>query len=365
MKIALVRKNYTPYGGAENYLRLIAGRLSDQGHEIEIFSASDGFDDRFRLRKVSACKKPSFMSNLSFAAKSKEALQKVSPDFIISFERTYYQDIFRAGDGCHKEWLRKRAVIEPVIKQLSFKVNPHHLLLLEMERRCFNSSRAIIANSKMVKNDIIRNYSISPDKIHVIYKGVDTEVFQPVKNDVKKALRASCQFREENILLFIGADFKRKGVMPLLKAFALLESKSVRLIVAGRRASSEYVTMTEKLGIDKRVTFWGPEKEIKKLYGMADVFVLPTIYDPFSNATIEAMATGLPVITTQHNGASEIIEDGVQGYIVGPLDVALLAHRIDAALADSEEMGRNARVRAEDYPVENAVNAIAGLVSGM
>ena len=123
--------------------------------------------------------------------------------------------------------------------------------------------------------------------------------------------------------------------------------------------------MEEKLGIDKRVSFWGPEKEIKKLYGMADVFVLPTIYDPFSNATLEAMATGIPVITTEHNGASEIIEDGVQGFIVDPLDVTLLAKRIDAALAGSKEMGRNARARAQDYPVEDAVNEITDLVSRM
>jgi len=150
--------------------------------------------------------------------------------------------------------------------------------------------------------------------------------------------------------------------MPLLRAFALLESKNVRLIIAGRQARTEYVTMTKKLGIDKRVTFWGPEKDIKKLYGMADVFVLPTIYDPFSNATIEAMAAGLPVITTQYNGASEIIEEGEHGFIVDPLDVTLLANRIDAALAGSEEMGRSARVRAEDYPVEKAVNAIVDLV---
>jgi len=364
MKIALVRKNYTPYGGAENYLRLVAGKLAGLGHEIDIFSSTDRPDPDFKIRRVKTLRKPSFLSNIMFAVKSREALQHAAPDVILSFERTLYQDIYRAGDGCHKEWLKRRGIIESSLKQVSFNINPHHRLLLYLERRCFESSRCIIANSKMVKNDIVRNYSISPDKIVVIYNGVDTERFKPAGDEQKNLLRSEYRIKEDNVVLFVGADFKRKGIAALLKAFSMLDLKETRLIIAGKAAKPEYIAMAEKLGISKKVTFWGPEKEVTKLYALSDLFVLPTIYDPFSNATLEAMASGLPVITTQYNGVSEIIEDGVQGFIVDPMDAELLSKRIESALADAQEMGRRARTLAEDYPIENAVDEIVGLVSG-
>ena len=139
--------------------------------------------------------------------------------------------------------------------------------------------------------------------------------------------------REDNIILFVGADFRRKGVTSLLKAFSLMDIKNTRLIIAGRPAGTEYFSMTKKLGIDSKVIFWGPEKDVKNLYVMSDVFVLPTIYDPFSNATLEAMSSGLPVITTPYNGVSEIIDDGVQGFIVDPLDLKLLAEKITSCFS--------------------------------
>jgi UDP-glucose:(heptosyl)LPS alpha-1,3-glucosyltransferase len=364
MKIALVRKNYTPYGGAEKYLRLVAGKLADRGHDIEIYSASDQSDDRFRTHSVGTFRKPSLLSNIQFAVKSKERLIKASPDFILSFERTLYQDVYRAGDGCHKEWLKKRGIIEPLLKRASFKINPHHLVLLYLEKRCFQNSPRIIANSMMVKNDIVRNYSVSPDKISVIYNGVDTVRFKPAEDKKKKALKSSYQIKEDNVVLFIGADYKRKGASFLLKSFSLLNLNSTRLIIAGRPAKTEYISMAKALGIDKKVTFWGPEKDVANLYAVSDVFVLPTIYDPFSNATLEAMACGLPVITTQHNGASEIIEDGVQGFTVDPQDTKLLAERITSALADCENMGKMARAKAEEYPIDNAVSEIVNIISG-
>ncbi len=362
MKIALVRKNYTPYGGAENYLRLVAGELAGQGHEIEIFTAAAQPDDTFTVHAIRTPRKPSFLSNSLFAAQVMKALQKASPDSIVSFERTYYQDIYRAGDGCHKEWLKKRTIIEPLLRKLSFSINPHHRVLLSLEQKCFQASRSILANSEMVKNDIVRNYAVPPEKISVIYNGVDTNRFKPVEKEKKDLLKHTYQIEEERVVLFVGADFLRKGLQFLFRAFAQLDPGNMRLIVAGRTAKARHIKMAEELKINNKVTFWGPEKKIEQLYAMADVFVLPTIYDPFSNATLEAMSAGLPVITTPFNGVSETIENGVQGFIVDPQDTDLLAKRILFAAEDSEGMGRRARIAAEGMPIENAVSKITDLI---
>jgi UDP-glucose:(heptosyl)LPS alpha-1,3-glucosyltransferase len=123
--------------------------------------------------------------------------------------------------------------------------------------------------------------------------------------------------------------------------------------------------MAKKLGIDKDVTFWGPERKIEELYSISDLFVLPTIYDPFSNATLEAMASGLAVITTAFNGASEIIEEDVHGYVIDdPKGHDALALKIQAALDRSEEMGKNARTRAEKYPIGKSIERIVNIISG-
>ena len=211
----------------------------------------------------------------------------------------------------------------------------------------------------MVKNDIIKHYSIPDRKIHVIYNGVDLNRFRPVTAEQKTIAKHSLGIRENKVILFVGADFKRKGLTVLLKAGSLLDMKDKKLIVVGKKETPQYLKMAKKLKIEKHVVFWGHEPEIEKFLITADVFVLPTIYDPFSNAALEAMASGLPVVTTAYNGASELIESGVNGFIISdPLDERAFADKISDALLRTEEMGKNARTKAEDYSIEKAVDDI-------
>jgi len=389
LKIALIRKNYGSYGGAENYLRLVSEGLRAQGHEVHIFSASHHYENSYRIHKVRTIKKPSFLSNIFFALNVKNALKKASFDGILSFERIFLKGIhtagkkalpatagypawypklpngvYRAGDGCHREWLSKRKMVEPFFKKLSFILNPHHLTLLYLEKQCLLGSKTIIANSMMVKKDIMRYYSIPEEKIRVVYNGVNLQRFHPVGKEQKTAIKNSLGIKEDRVILFVGADFKRKGLVTLFRAFSLLGAKGVKLIVAGSAGKKRYLSMAEKLGIDKNVVFWGTEKEVEKLYFIADIFVLPTLYDPFSNATLEAMASGLPVVTTAHNGASELVEDGIEGFVIdNSLNVDAFAEKISIALLQAEDMGRKARIKAEDYSIERAIGEIIRVIS--
>ena len=363
MKIALVRKNYTPYGGAENYLKLVADGLASRGHEVRIFSSAD-WPEGYSVTKISSFRKPSFLSNILFAAESLRELQKKPSDCILSFERTYFQDIYRAGDGCHREWLSKRGVLESALKKISFSLNPHHRALLFLENKCFMNSKKIIANSMMVKRDIMKYYPVNDGKIEIVYNGTDLERFRPVGTQEKAALKERLNIKEGKVVLFVGADFKRKGLPVLLKAFSLMKRDGVRLIAAGKRPKPEFIFMAKKLGIEKELIFWGPENKIEELYSISDLFVLPTIYDPFSNATLEAMASGIAVITTAFNGASEIIENNVHGHVLkDPMDHETLAHNISDALDRSEVMGKEARTKAEEYPIGNSIEKIINIIS--
>lgn len=365
MKIALIRKNYTPYGGAENYLKQVAAGLSGKGHDIHILSAGDWADAAFHVHKIKTASSPSILSNIIFSINIKNFLKKDGFDSVVSFERTGCGDIYRAGDGCHKEWLNKRRECEPFYKKISFAFNPHHRLLLYLEKKTFENSKIIIANSKMVNNDIQRNYHTPAEKIHIIYNGVDLQRFHSADDDKKAAVKYSMGLQGMKVVLFVGADLDRKGLPVLLKAFSVMKDKDIKLLVAGKKAKSRHILLAKRLGIKEDVIFWGPEKDITKLYAAADIFVLPTIYDPFSNATIEAMASGLPVITTSNNGAAELIDNGVEGYVINdPADYELIAEKISSALSQNEEMGKKAREKAARYPIKDAVDKIVALISG-
>ncbi|GBD96425.1 MAG TPA: glycosyltransferase family 1 protein [Nitrospirae bacterium] len=365
MKIALIRKNYTPYGGAENYLNLLAGNLAERGYDVHIFSAFNRSGKNLTVHKIRTIGSPSFLSNIIFAANTRAELKKGYFDCVLSFERTFFQDIYRAGDGCHREWLDRRKSVDSFLKKISLTVNPHHLLLLYLEKECFSNSGTIIANSMMVKKDILRHYPMHDNKIQVIYNGVDLQKFQPAGTDIKADIRNDLGITADKVILFVGSDFKRKGVPTLLKAFSLVERKDIQLLIAGKEAKARYLSMAKKLGINKKVIFRGAEREIHRLYSISDVFVLPTIYDPFSNAALEAMASGIPVITTAYNGASELIENGVQGFVINdPSDAGAFAEKISSVLLHAEDMGRQARLKAEEYPIDNAVDKIIRIISG-
>jgi UDP-glucose:(heptosyl)LPS alpha-1,3-glucosyltransferase len=350
------------HGGAERYLDTLLQYLKKSGHEIHIFANRWTQSEDIIMHKIDVLALGSFLSTITFNQNLKRAIQNAGGmDCVISFERTTCQDIYRAGEGCHIEWLKLRKLIEPGWKQFSFRVNPLHIAILSLEKKLFSLTKLIIANSQMVKQQIMMNYGLPRQKVCVIYNGVDLQRFSPGdrnkwRGDVRQELSISENAR---VILFVGSDFERKGLLTLYRALSKLKSDSlagdVHLLVIGKGNIDKFKSIADKFGILEKVIFAGTQRKMERFYGAADVFVLPTIYDPFSNATLEAMASGLPAITTVNNGASEIIKNGTDGFILHDLlDYNGLALMIDNALSNSLIIGENARHKAENYPIEKA-----------
>jgi UDP-glucose:(heptosyl)LPS alpha-1,3-glucosyltransferase len=330
MKIAFVRKSYTPYGGAERYLARLIESLGERGHEIHIFAhrweASSQISERkgppVIFHHVPVIAAPSFLEALSFAFSSRRLLEREDFDIIHSFERTLYQDVYRAGDGCHREWLQQRRKIDSWIKRVSHPVNPLHRALLFLERRLFQSPRLkkIVANSRRGKEEIIRHYGVAKEKIEVIYNGVDLEAFHPRNQALyRKTQRREMGISESSfVILFLGSGFRRKGLDGLIEAFAQIvpEIPDAVLVVAGKDRIGPYRQEARSRGVERQVMFLGPTAKAKELYAASDLFALPTLYEPFSNACLEAMATGIPVLTTVQNGVAELIEDRRNGLLI-------------------------------------------------
>lgn len=354
MRIAFIKKRFFLYGGAERYLQTLIGELRDSGHEVHILANQWVFEEEVIFHRVKIIPFPSFLSILTFNINSGLKIKDPKFDCIISFERTTHQDIYRAGDGCHREWLKIRSQYEPLYKWASFKINPLHRLLLNLEKKIFTTTRLIIANSKMVKEQIIRHYAVPEDKIKVIYNGVDLERFHPRNKDLyRNNLRESLGIpKDVKVLIFVGSGFGRKGLLTLIKAIALIKEADLYALVIGKGDTDQYRMLAKELGIPDKILFLGIHRDIQKFYAVADLFVLPTLYDPFSNATLEAMASGIAVITTKNNGVAEIIDNGKEGYIMDRLsDPQELAERINHALSN-DNMGKMARQKAERFCIE-------------
>jgi len=356
MKLVFIKKNFLLYGGAENYMKTLLDRFRGKAG-IHILAGQWTETPDATFHKINLLNLNSFLSTITFNLNVCREIKKIKADCVISFERTTCQDIYRAGEGCHIEWLSLRRMLDPWWKRYTFRLNPLHIALLKLEKKAFHNTKLIIANSNMVKSQIISHYAVPEEKISVIYNGVDTKRFSPVNTktygaQARKELAIS---EKTKVILFVGSGFERKGLGTLIRAVSLMKPEQLKLLVIGRGNIKKFKSAAKKYGIGDSILFLGSRRDVEKLYAAADLFVLPTIYDPFSNATLEAMASGLPVITTKNNGAAELIKDGEEGFILKDLtDYNDLAEKIGITLFSQESMGDKARLTAEKYPIEKA-----------
>ncbi len=369
MRIGLIRMRYTPYGGAEVFLERFITELSARGHGVDVFANSwPAFASEGVVVHHVPVWGPSFLKPLIFASNVEKVIKRVKPDVVISLERTHCQDIYRAGDGCHRQWLISRCAHVSWIKRLAIATNPFHMTMLMLEEEMFRSDRLkmVVANSRMVKADIQRHYGLPDEKICVIYNGIDLPT-NGADSASRSELRASLGVAPDGVLLlFVGSGFERKGLRFLIRALALIKDKAdVRLVVIGKGRTPEYVREAKQLGVLDRVIFKGPLKNARDYLFAGDIFVLPSIYEPFSNSCLEAFAAGLPVVTTSANGASELLTGlPYNGVVQDPSDAGEIAARITPLLDEALRLkaGQALREVASEYTMERNVSEFLRLV---
>ncbi|MEO7723651.1 MAG: glycosyltransferase family 4 protein [Chthoniobacterales bacterium] len=340
LTIGLVRRGHSDTGGAEAYLKRLARGLSESGHVTRLFTDAAWparewpWGPITRLRGETA---PRFA----------DELEKIKPcehcDLLLSLERVWSCDIYRAGDGLHLAWMQRRDAASSIFRRFLRKFNSKHHDTLQLERALFGGgARRVIANSEMVKREATHFYGYPPEQIDVVPNGVPLADFHP-DPEARQLRRKILQLREnEIVVLFVGSGWERKGLRYAITAVTSL-GQNFRLFVAGRGRGHR---------IDGRaVQRLGAVRDLPALYAAADIFILPTHYDPFSNACLEALASGLPVITTRGNGFSEIIEHRVHGSIIAePSDTAQIAEELRYwSDLDRREKARSAILERAGY----------------
>lgn len=364
MKIAVIRYKYVNYGGAEGFVDQYTHQLADEGHEVHIFAHQwdRGDHPKLQVHPVPAWKFNSFLRSLSFSWFAVREVRKQSFDIIQSHERIFFQDIYRAGDGCHREWLEQRKKFLSPLKKLFLPFNPFHGLILFMEKKLFETGacKKIVAISEMVKKDIQKHYRVADDKIAVVYNGISLKRFHPDnKKRYRVTVRKELNIPENEVLvLFVGSGFERKGLKFLIQSLKFLSSDDWRLLLIGKGNWDRYLSFASQEKREK-INCLEPVNDLEKYYAAADIFVLPSIYEPFGNANIEALASGLPVVASGHSGAGEIIEAGKNGMVLkNPGDPKEIAEHINYLMDSSvrERMGEMARRLAEKFTQERNLN---------
>lgn len=284
-KIVFLRTNPNAVGGAEHYLSRLMETLKQTGikTELRFFSGKKWLSSWIKA----------LIFNYQVSKK------KLDNELYFSLERIDSADIYRAGDGVH--------LIYRATKKFWF-LNPLNFVYVYLEKRCFKNSSLIIANSNMIKDQIVSNYKVDPNKIKVIYNGVKL----PIDIDKIDAKHNLCNELKISfdlpIVLFVGSGFKRKGVWELLDLLSQLKVHVNTIIIGKDKKIEKYKKRADDLGLCN-IKFLGERKDVNKFYEAADVFIFPTNYEPFSNVILEAASYGCVCYTTRQNGASEILPD--------------------------------------------------------
>lgn len=372
-RIAFVRYKYTAFGGAERFTDLLAESMAKRGAEVHLYARTwkGEVADGVVLHRVGGPARPALLAHAGFVFRVDRMLAAERFDLVHSNERILSADVYRAGDGVHARWLEIRESRQSLLRRLTVRLNPHHRFRLWLERRLLENPalKAVIVNSSMVREEIVSRFRIDPARIHTIYNGVDLERFHPGRRrSAGLELRQRRDLAEDTpVVLMVGSGFERKGLGPLIRGMAAAGGNA-ELWIVGRGRPGRYADLARRLGIDGRVAFWGPQTDTANFYAGADIFALPALYDPFPTAVLEAMASGLPVITTAGCGAAEIITDGEEGYVLGsPDDTAALADRLRRLYSTGVRpaMSAKARSRAEAFPVDRTMRELEALYAGI
>lgn len=372
MRIGLVVEQFDPRrGGLEQWTAQLAGHLLSRDHEVHVVSG--GFGPQTSAMPIVAHRLEGVRSRIGFAQAAERKLRALDLDVIHDTGAGWHCDILQPHWGSWEALNRQKLLMLPAWmrpwKRAVIRVLPRYRRFRRlMARQYARDGRLLLALSEKVAEDFQRFHGAAREQIRVVYNGVDTERFHPRHRapyaaGIRKWLGIDAQ---TTLLLIVAHNFRLKGVPTLLRAMSRLrkQGRRVHLLVVGGKRVEGSVRAAERLGVGSAVTFAGAVGDVVPFYAAADIYVHPTFYDTFSLVVLEALASGLPVVTSRFNGAMELLTDGVQGHLLSdPSSVDELLVRLEPLFdaARRRRMGQAARQLAERHTFTQNVDRVLGV----
>jgi glycosyltransferase involved in cell wall biosynthesis len=361
MKIGIVIKHCC-WSLSSNFLLEMLPYFTKE-HEVHIFA---GKWDNVKSKGVFFHKVPVLFSNfflqeIFFSISSTIIMKNQDFDVTLAQPTRYLSPDISLMQFCYKAWGEYK-------KKMGMRLTLAEKLSPVIEKYNLKKCKKIIATSEGIKKEVMKLYQIPEEKIIVIPNAVNPKEFHFTK---KEKLRLREKFglsKDDKILLFVGRDLKRKGLEYVLKALPLVKGKGVKLIICG--GDDEYHrNLVRKLNQENRVMFVGNVKNVPEYCAVSDAFVFPTFYEGFSFATLEAAASGLPIIATIANGTEDLIEEGVNGFLLKSREPGEIAKKINLLFEKDNlrmKMGENARKTVlQKYSFDKISKQILEVIEGL
>lgn len=344
MRIALLTESFDNRSGLGRIASALAAGFHRAGEEVHTVGQwNESVVAEISHHRVPGVRFSPALSKLAMRYFGSMISQSLGCDIIHSFGVARGANIVSA-QSCHRAGIdlarNRRSEFLP---ERNWGLFDRFVLSDELALVEARSTKRIIAVSHLVKRQLLQYYDIEAEKIVALPNGIHPEEFaRDRRDDIRSDFRKRLNLEEDTkVLLFVGNEFGRKGLRCLIEATVQLRTRNVRLLIAGRDDHAPYARLAQKLGIEERVTFLGSVSPPEQMYAAADVFVFPTLYEPFGMVVIESMAAGLPVITSKSCGSVEGMMDGKDGIFldhpesVDELHSALVRILDDDALAQS------------------------------
>jgi UDP-glucose:(heptosyl)LPS alpha-1,3-glucosyltransferase len=379
MKLALIYENIDPTrGGAETYVADLCRGLIDRGCSVDLYARSrraEAIPREARWIRVDAIDRPRSLRVWSFARNVEAKLREHTYDCTIGFINTWSHDVIvpqggvtRASVACNAR--RFPPGIRRGLYRAGKALNPKYWICRAIEAEQYAPERGarVVAVSAMTRDHIERYQGVERSRIDVVHNAIDL-----ARIDVADPAAVRSRFRRlhglgENDLtaLFTARNFELKGLRPLLKALALRlrrdpAARPITLLVCGGDRIAPFQKLIAQLNLQSMIKATGYVPEARDAFWASDFFVQPTYYDPCSLVVLEALACGLPVITTSQNGASELIVGGREGFVLPHPDAhALAADALDRLSDDAlrAEMAANARKLGREWTFDRHVDRL-------
>lgn len=377
LNITMGVRYFEPRGGAEKFSLRLARHLADRGHSVRVVCFSGQPMAGVRLDLLPwprACGRArrDWATGEAIAA---ALVADHAADVRWGEQKTWHADVIRPGGGSEAEFWRLRAAERPW-GPLAALCSRKRRYDLDAERRGYTDAalRAVVVNSAMVRGHLLRDHPGLAGRIHVVHNGNDLRPPDPgARAQWRREVRAEHGIPEQATLaLLLGNGFPRKGLGEAIAAVARARGRTAPtdlwLLAVGRGRAPAFAAQARRAGVGDRVVIRDATRDVARLYAAADVFILPSHFDPFANVTIEALGMGLPVITTRTNGGSEVVTPDGDGWVVDtPADIAGLADALRAA-CDPETLRRMsaaALAAAARHRLDGKLEAVEAVLAGV
>jgi UDP-glucose:(heptosyl)LPS alpha-1,3-glucosyltransferase len=324
MKIALSFPGCHRRAGVERIVFECARFLTGRGHDVAVVAHEWERDETqpVKYQRVLVRSWPEFLRGRSYFENATRQLRSMDFDVLNTHGCVCPLGGVQWVQSVHAAWIERSKDVRPPMSLARWKqrLNPLHPVLLRLEAEHFRARnyRKIIATTEVVRDDLQRIYGVPHEDVVIISNGFSPDEFNPARRaQMREEMRAKLSLAPDHIaLIFVANELQRKGYGTILEAMRRLDRRDLRLLVVGRASVEQAKREAAAAGLASQVIVCGSSGDVGQYHAAADLFVLPTQYEAFCLAILEALGSGLPVITTTVPGARDAIQPGINGALI-------------------------------------------------